>query len=101
MRTCAPRPGGPQTAAVAECGCCKMQRDTSGTSTSTFAVPPHARLANAGYAGAPTMAGQFKAIFWDNDGVLVDTEHLYFEATRTVLARVGVSLTHADYVELF
>jgi HAD superfamily hydrolase (TIGR01509 family) len=45
--------------------------------------------------------GQFKAIFWDNDGVLVDTEHLYFEATKSVLERVGVSLSEADYVELF
>ena len=27
-----------------------------------------------------------RAIFWDNDGVLVDTEHLYFQATRQVLA---------------
>ena len=42
-----------------------------------------------------------KAIFWDNDGVLVDTEHLYFEATRRVLARVGVDLTPALHHELF
>ena len=42
-----------------------------------------------------------EAIFWDNDGVLVDTEHLYFEATRRVLASVGVPLTEEDYRELF
>jgi HAD superfamily hydrolase (TIGR01509 family) len=42
-----------------------------------------------------------KAIFWDNDGVLVDTEHLYFEATRRVLARVRVELTPALHHELF
>jgi HAD superfamily hydrolase (TIGR01509 family) len=42
-----------------------------------------------------------RAIFWDNDGVLVDTEHLYFEASRQVLARVGIELTEADYCELF
>jgi HAD superfamily hydrolase (TIGR01509 family) len=42
-----------------------------------------------------------KAIFWDNDGVLVDTEHLYFEATRRVLASVGVALTEEDYRKLF
>jgi hypothetical protein len=24
-----------------------------------------------------------RAIFWDNDGVLVDTEKLYFQATRS------------------
>jgi HAD superfamily hydrolase (TIGR01509 family) len=42
-----------------------------------------------------------KAIFWDNDGVLVDTEHLYFQATQEVLASVGIALTRDDYVELF
>jgi HAD superfamily hydrolase (TIGR01509 family) len=43
----------------------------------------------------------FKAILWDNDGVLVDTERLYFQATREQLSRVGVTLTEADYVEYF
>src|SRR5262245_26521525 len=43
----------------------------------------------------------FKAIFWDNDGVLVDTEALYYRATREVLGRVGVALTEDDFVELF
>lgn len=42
-----------------------------------------------------------RAIFWDNDGVLVDTEHLYFEATRQVLAQAGLALTEDIYVELF
>ena len=42
-----------------------------------------------------------KAIFWDNDGVLIDTERLYFDATREVLATVGITLTQAQYVELF
>jgi HAD superfamily hydrolase (TIGR01509 family) len=41
------------------------------------------------------------AIFWDNDGVLVDTEHLYFEATRQVLATVDIPLTEDDYRDLF
>lgn len=41
------------------------------------------------------------AIFWDNDGVLVDTEHLYFEATRAVLATVDIPLTDDDYRALF
>ena len=43
----------------------------------------------------------FDAILFDNDGVLVDTEGLYFQATREVLAGVGVALGDADYVELF
>jgi HAD superfamily hydrolase (TIGR01509 family) len=42
-----------------------------------------------------------KALFWDNDGVLVDTEHLYLAATREVLARQGIELSDADYHELF
>jgi HAD superfamily hydrolase (TIGR01509 family) len=40
-----------------------------------------------------------EAIFWDNDGVLVDTERLYFEATKRVLAGVGVPLTEEAFVE--
>ena len=42
-----------------------------------------------------------KAIFWDNDGVLVDTEQLYYEATRDILATVDMSLSPAQYRELF
>jgi HAD superfamily hydrolase (TIGR01509 family) len=42
-----------------------------------------------------------KAILWDNDGVLVDTEHLYFQATQQVLRSVGVQLTQEQYIELF
>ena len=42
-----------------------------------------------------------EAIFWDNDGVLVDTEHLYFEATRQVLSSVDIELTETDYRDLF
>ena len=41
------------------------------------------------------------AIFWDNDGVLVDTERLYLAATRQVLASVDVPLTDEQYMELF
>ena len=42
-----------------------------------------------------------KAIFWDNDGVLVDTERLYYKATREVLAQVGVLLDEVVYAQLF
>jgi HAD superfamily hydrolase (TIGR01509 family) len=41
-----------------------------------------------------------RAIFWDNDGVLVDTEELYFEATRAVLEQAGYALTVAEYKEI-
>ena len=41
-----------------------------------------------------------KAIFWDNDGVLVDSEPLYFETTRDAIAELGVELTLAEFAEL-
>jgi HAD superfamily hydrolase (TIGR01509 family) len=43
----------------------------------------------------------FQAILFDNDGVLVDTERLYFQANREQLAQVGIELDEAAYVELF
>ncbi len=43
----------------------------------------------------------YRALLWDNDGVLVDTESLYFAANRRVLARLGVELTEELYFELF
>ena len=41
-----------------------------------------------------------EAILWDNDGVLVDTEWLYFEATRDAMGRLGVELTLERYREV-
>jgi HAD superfamily hydrolase (TIGR01509 family) len=40
-----------------------------------------------------------KAILWDNDGVLVDTEGLYFDVTRDALAELGIGLSEADFAE--
>jgi len=34
-----------------------------------------------------------KIVFWDNDGILVDTEGLYFAANRDTLAPLGIQLT--------
>lgn len=34
-------------------------------------------------------------ILWDHDGVLVNTEHLYFQATTDTLAEVGEALVTA------
>jgi HAD superfamily hydrolase (TIGR01509 family) len=42
-----------------------------------------------------------KAVFWDNDGVLVDTERLYFQATQDIMTAAGVPLSEADYLEYF
>lgn len=44
---------------------------------------------------------QFTAILWDNDGVLVDTEQLYFQANVDTFGRWGHVLTEEEYVELF
>jgi len=43
----------------------------------------------------------YKAILWDNDGVLVDTERFYFEANRRKLAELGVELTLEMYQQFF
>ena len=42
-----------------------------------------------------------RALLWDHDGVLVDTEALYFRATRETLHDVGIALSHEDYRKLF
>ena len=42
-----------------------------------------------------------KAILWDNDGVLVDTEGLYFQACREILETLGVHLGEARFIEFF
>lgn len=42
-----------------------------------------------------------KAVFFDNDGVLVDTEAVYFRCTRDVLAAAGLALTDELFIELF
>jgi HAD superfamily hydrolase (TIGR01509 family) len=47
------------------------------------------------------MSPPYRAILWDNDGVLVDTERWYFQSTRDVLAEAGVDLTEALYFEHF
>jgi len=49
------------------------------------------------YSDAPN----YSAILWDNDGVLVDTERLYFQSTQDVFARAGIDLTVQHYIEYF
>ncbi len=39
-------------------------------------------------------------IFWDNDGVLVDTENFYFQASAEVLSDVGVELSREQFIEI-
>ena len=42
-----------------------------------------------------------KAIFWDNDGILVDTEKLYFEANQITFRKIGIELTRELFIENF
>ena len=39
------------------------------------------------------MKTNYKWIFWDNDGVLVDTEKLFFQANREILSSIDIDLT--------
>lgn len=39
-------------------------------------------------------------IFWDNDGVLVDTENFYFQASAELLSEAGVELSREQFVEI-
>ncbi|MGH7780040.1 MAG: HAD family hydrolase [Candidatus Binataceae bacterium] len=40
-----------------------------------------------------------EAILWDNDGVLVDTESLFFAVTSEVLARAGTPVTRDEFID--
>lgn len=41
-----------------------------------------------------------EAIFWDNDGILMETEHLYYRANAEILAGEGVELTMGTFREI-
>ncbi len=41
-----------------------------------------------------------KAIFWDNDGVLVDTEEIFFRANQEILASLGILLRREHFEEI-
>lgn len=42
-----------------------------------------------------------KAVLWDNDGVLVDTEHLFFEANRVLFRAHGIELTERQFFDWY
>ena len=41
-----------------------------------------------------------EAILWDNDGVLVDTEWIFYESTRTILAAIGIELSLEQFLDV-
>lgn len=42
-----------------------------------------------------------KGILWDNDGVLVNTEPIFYEANRQIFAAHGIQLTESDFANWF
>jgi HAD superfamily hydrolase (TIGR01509 family) len=46
------------------------------------------------------LSGKLRAVLFDMDGLLVDTEPLWFETERLVMARMGGSWAPADQLEL-
>ena len=50
------------------------------------------------FTGA-AMARRYRALLWDNDGILVDTERWYFAACRDALTDVSIELTPDLYLE--
>jgi HAD superfamily hydrolase (TIGR01509 family) len=40
-------------------------------------------------------------ILWDNDGILVDTEDLYYQATQEIMQTAGYPLTQEEYIQYF
>lgn len=46
------------------------------------------------------MAENLKAILFDMDGVLIDSEPIHFEANLETLKRFGIDLSESDYLSL-
>jgi HAD superfamily hydrolase (TIGR01509 family) len=44
-------------------------------------------------------SARLQAVFWDNDGILVDTEELFYHATRTVLAAAGFAISTEEFTD--
>ena len=59
------------------------------------------RLSNVNFRKTYSDVPHYAVILWDNDGVLVDTERWYYQATREVFAAVGIDLTVELYFERF
>jgi HAD superfamily hydrolase (TIGR01509 family) len=50
--------------------------------------------------GSPPVASGLQAVLFDMDGLLVDSEPLWFETESAVMARMGAGWTHADQQHL-
>ena len=47
-----------------------------------------------------TESSNIKCILWDNDGVLVDTEHLFFDATKQALSTICIKANYKDFEDI-
>src|SRR5471032_1751440 len=54
-----------------------------------------------GVAAGEGDATMLKAVLWDNDGVLVDTEHLFFEANVVLFRSHGIELTQRQFFDWY
>ncbi len=43
---------------------------------------------------------KFQHIFWDNDGVLVDTERYYLQASREALSQTDITLSNSQFATI-
>ena len=55
--------------------------------------------ARGGGSPIPESGSPARALLWDNDGVLVDTEHLFFRATCETFSESGISVSQEIYVD--
>ena len=67
-------------------------RQTTGSGRLPSAVPDG--------PAPPDTGGRLRAVLFDMDGLLVDSEPLWFEAERSVMARMGGPWTEADQHQL-
>ncbi len=51
------------------------------------------------YSSFPS--SELKAILWDNDGVLVNTEHLFYQVNRDFFLEYGIELTQQHFFNWF
>ena len=78
----------------------RAARSRSTTTSTAWSATASTSSATSGCSGSCCCCRRsvFDAILFDNDGVLVDTEHLYFRANQEALAGVGIDLDAAAYV---
>jgi len=48
----------------------------------------------------PLIMKSYKWVFWDNDGVLVDTEELFFRANQEILSSIDIDLTRESFIQI-